>query len=121
MSYNFKDIPQVRPAEIKTYHSETYDRVSPSKSTFDAKGKTLFITAGGKFPFVVQLLLTTDIAQLPVSDTQSQNPLPKLVSHASSSSSVVNRSSPKQKRRSRKPTRTPKSRPTPPRSLTSHA
>jgi len=54
MAFNFKDIPQVRPAEIKTYHSVTYDRVSPSNSTFDAKGKTLFITAGGKFPLAVQ-------------------------------------------------------------------
>lgn len=49
MAYNFKDMPQFRPAEIATYHSETYERISPSNSTFDAKGKTLFITAGGKF------------------------------------------------------------------------
>jgi hypothetical protein len=43
-----KDMPQLRPAEIKTYHSETYDRISPKQTKFDAKGKTLFITAGGK-------------------------------------------------------------------------
>ena len=47
MAFNFKDIPQVRPAEIKTYHSKTYDRLSPSKTKFEAKGKTLLITAGG--------------------------------------------------------------------------
>jgi hypothetical protein len=46
--HNLKDYVHMRPAEIKTYHSETYDRISPSKSAFDAKGKTLFITAGGK-------------------------------------------------------------------------
>ncbi|GAB7327384.1 hypothetical protein MBLNU13_g11253t2 [Cladosporium sp. NU13] len=44
--HSLKDILQLRPAEIKTYHSETYDRISPSKTEFDAKGKTLFITAG---------------------------------------------------------------------------
>ena len=38
----------VRPAEIKTYHRTTYDRISPSK-TFDGKGKTVLITAGGAF------------------------------------------------------------------------
>jgi hypothetical protein len=48
-TYGFKDMPQVRPAEIKTYHSETYDRISPHNSKFDAKGKTLLITAGGMF------------------------------------------------------------------------
>ena len=48
MAYNFKDMPQFRPAEIKTYHSATYERISPSNSKFDAKGKTLFITAGGE-------------------------------------------------------------------------
>jgi hypothetical protein len=39
-TYGFKDMPQIRPAEIKTYHS--------------AKGKTLLITAGGMFPLTVQ-------------------------------------------------------------------
>jgi hypothetical protein len=53
-AYSFKDIPQVRPAEIKTYHSETYDRISPSNSKFGAKGKTLLITAGGMFLLTVQ-------------------------------------------------------------------
>jgi hypothetical protein len=53
-TYGFKDMPQIRPAEIKTYHSETYDRISPSNSKFDAKGKTLLITAGGMFPLTVQ-------------------------------------------------------------------
>jgi hypothetical protein len=60
MAFNFKDIPQVRPAEIKTYHSVTYDRVSPSRSTFDAKGKTLFITAGGMFSLILQQSAATD-------------------------------------------------------------
>lgn len=36
----------VRPAEIKTYHKETYPRISPSK-TLNGKGKTLLITGGG--------------------------------------------------------------------------
>jgi hypothetical protein len=54
MAFNFKDMLQIRPTEIKTYHCETYDRVSPSKTTFDAKGKTLFITAGGKFSSIAQ-------------------------------------------------------------------
>lgn len=35
-----------RPAEIKTYHKQPYDRISPSK-TFDGKGKTVLVTAGG--------------------------------------------------------------------------
>lgn len=48
--YSLKDYLQLRPAEIKTYHSETYDRISPAKTKFGAKGKTLFITAGGKTP-----------------------------------------------------------------------
>jgi len=34
------------PSAIKTYHKQPYERLSPSKSTFDAKGKTVFITAG---------------------------------------------------------------------------
>lgn len=37
----------VRPAEIKTYHKQPYDRISPTK-TFDGKGKTVLVTAGGK-------------------------------------------------------------------------
>jgi hypothetical protein len=42
------DLTQIpRPAEIKTYHSKTYDRISPSNTKFEAKGKTLLITAGG--------------------------------------------------------------------------
>ncbi|KAK4506278.1 hypothetical protein PRZ48_000008 [Zasmidium cellare] len=35
----------VRPAEIKTYHRTSYDRISPS-NTLDGKGKTVLITAG---------------------------------------------------------------------------
>ena len=46
--HSLKDILPLRPAEIKTYHSKTYDRISPTKTEFDAKGKTLFITAGGQ-------------------------------------------------------------------------
>jgi hypothetical protein len=48
--HSLKDYLQLRPTEIKTYHSETYDRISPTKTKFEAKGKTLFITAGGKTP-----------------------------------------------------------------------
>jgi hypothetical protein len=44
---DLSQMPQLRPAEIKTYHSKTYDRLSPSKTKFEAKGKTLLITAGG--------------------------------------------------------------------------
>lgn len=36
----------VRPAEIKTYHRTTYDRISPS-NTFNGQGKTVLVTAGG--------------------------------------------------------------------------
>jgi hypothetical protein len=54
MTFHFKDMLQIRPAEIKTYHSETYDRISPAKTTYDAKGKTLCITAGGKSSFNAQ-------------------------------------------------------------------
>ncbi|KAK5164255.1 uncharacterized protein LTR77_009949 [Saxophila tyrrhenica] len=35
-----------RPAEIKTYHINTYDRISPKSSGFDGKGKTVLITGG---------------------------------------------------------------------------
>lgn len=45
---DFKNQPHYRPAEIKTYHSTTYDRISPLTTKFDAKGKTVLITAGGK-------------------------------------------------------------------------
>lgn len=38
----------IRPAEIKTYHRDTYNRISPSK-TFDGKNKTVLITGGGSF------------------------------------------------------------------------
>lgn len=82
MAFNFKDIPRVRPTEIKTYHSVTYDRVSPSNSTFDAKGKTLFITAGGMLPYFNHSMPATDINKLPVSVTPSPSPSPKLASHA---------------------------------------
>ncbi|TKA69460.1 hypothetical protein B0A55_08328, partial [Friedmanniomyces simplex] len=43
---DFKNLPHFRPAEIKTYRSDTYDRISPSTTKFDAKGNTLLITAG---------------------------------------------------------------------------
>ena len=42
-SFSFLAIP--RPVE--TYHTKTYDRISPSKTTFNAKDKTVLITAGG--------------------------------------------------------------------------
>lgn len=50
MVFDFKNEPGFRPAEIKTYHQDTYDRISPTKTKFEGKGKTLFITAGGKQP-----------------------------------------------------------------------
>lgn len=43
------DLPaltMLRPAEIKTYHQSTYDRISPEK-TLRGEGKTVLITAGG--------------------------------------------------------------------------
>ncbi|GAB7327393.1 hypothetical protein MBLNU13_g11257t2 [Cladosporium sp. NU13] len=43
---DFKDMLHLRPAEINTYHNKTYDRISPSKTSFNATGKTLLITAG---------------------------------------------------------------------------
>jgi hypothetical protein len=39
-------LTHLRPAEIKTYHQTTYDRISPS-NTFDGKDKTVLITGGG--------------------------------------------------------------------------
>ena len=48
---DFKDMLHLRPAEINTYHHKTYDRISPSRTSFNAKGKTLLITAGGKSGF----------------------------------------------------------------------
>jgi len=36
----------LRPAEIKTYHRTTYDRIAPAK-TLKGEGKTVLITAGG--------------------------------------------------------------------------
>ena len=36
----------LRPAEIKTYHRTTYDRLAPT-TTFDGTNKTVLITAGG--------------------------------------------------------------------------
>lgn len=38
-------LTHLRPAEIKTYHQTTYDRISPS-ATFDGKDKTVLITGG---------------------------------------------------------------------------
>ena len=34
------------PRPVKTYHKETYSRLAPANSSFDAKGKTVLITAG---------------------------------------------------------------------------
>lgn len=34
------------PRPVKTYHSEPYDRISPSKTTFEAAGKTVLVTGG---------------------------------------------------------------------------
>lgn len=34
------------PRPVKTYHAETYDRISPSKTSFEAKDKSVFITGG---------------------------------------------------------------------------
>lgn len=79
--HSLKDVLQLRPTEIKTYHSETYDRISPTKTTFEAKGKTLFITAGGRLPprwFDLVLLLTP--MQRLVSAIRSASHSPKLVS-----------------------------------------
>jgi NAD(P)-dependent dehydrogenase (short-subunit alcohol dehydrogenase family) len=36
------------PRPTKTYHSESYDRISPSTSQFDGKGKTVLITGGSE-------------------------------------------------------------------------
>ena len=48
MAMDLKNLLHFRPAEIKTYHTTTYDRISPTNTTFDARGKTVLITAGGK-------------------------------------------------------------------------
>jgi hypothetical protein len=44
---DLSQMTELRPAEIKTYHNKTYDRISPLNTKFEAKGKTLLITAGG--------------------------------------------------------------------------
>jgi short-subunit dehydrogenase len=44
MATSGKDFP--RPSEIMTYHTKTYDRIDPTSSGFDGKGKTVFITGG---------------------------------------------------------------------------
>ena len=62
---DFKDMLHLRPAEIKTYRSETYDRISPSKTSFDAKGKTLLITAGGKSGFRLVFAVKIAINRIP--------------------------------------------------------
>lgn len=36
------------PRPTKTYHSQAYDRLSPSKSKFDGKGKTVLVTGGSE-------------------------------------------------------------------------
>ncbi|SMY20975.1 unnamed protein product [Zymoseptoria tritici ST99CH_1A5] len=36
------------PRPTKTYHSKTYDRISPSASQFDGNGKTVLITGGSE-------------------------------------------------------------------------
>ena len=35
------------PRPTPTLHNDTYDRISPAKTTFEAQGKTVLITAGG--------------------------------------------------------------------------
>jgi hypothetical protein len=50
---------QLRPAEIKTYHKTSYDRISPSK-TLDGKNKTVLITGGGTFLHSNRLLASID-------------------------------------------------------------
>lgn len=105
MPFDFKDLLEVRPAEIKTYHQNTYDRISPLNTKFDAKGKTLFITAGG-ISFTSHLVwssLLTPLQQL-VSAIPSPSPSPKPASPVSSSSSAANQFSMKRRKRSRKPT-----------------
>ncbi|EME44037.1 hypothetical protein DOTSEDRAFT_71740 [Dothistroma septosporum NZE10] len=39
-------VVQDLPRPVKTYHTETYDRISPSKAQFKGKGKTVLITGG---------------------------------------------------------------------------
>ncbi|KAK4498955.1 hypothetical protein PRZ48_009466 [Zasmidium cellare] len=34
------------PRPVKTYHQKSYDRISPSKTQFDGKGKTVLVTGG---------------------------------------------------------------------------
>lgn len=46
ISMDMSTFLHLRPAKIKTYHTKTYDRISPLQ-TSNAQGKTLLITAGG--------------------------------------------------------------------------
>jgi hypothetical protein len=63
----------LRPAEIKTYHHTTYDRISPS-NTFDGKNKTVLITGGG-----MRLIIELHRADADVwKQVASASPLPNL-------------------------------------------
>ncbi|KAK3702114.1 hypothetical protein LTR37_015089 [Vermiconidia calcicola] len=44
MGLSGHDFP--RPSDMKTYHTETYARISPKTSGFDGKGKTVLVTGG---------------------------------------------------------------------------
>jgi len=40
------DIESMAPHPTQTYHTKSYDRIDPAKSTFEGKAKTVLITAG---------------------------------------------------------------------------
>ncbi|KAF2717948.1 NAD(P)-binding protein [Polychaeton citri CBS 116435] len=43
---NFSSPLTAIPRPVKTYHHQSYPRINPSNTSFDARGKTVFVTAG---------------------------------------------------------------------------
>jgi hypothetical protein len=46
---DFASALYLRPGAITRYHQKSYERISRAKTTFEAQGKTVLITAGGPF------------------------------------------------------------------------
>lgn len=76
MGLSGKDFP--RPSQIKTYHTQTYARINPSKSGFNGKGKTIFITGGatGVGYSICRAFADTGVAKI-VIVSRSPKPLEK--------------------------------------------
>lgn len=46
VGFENSSIDYLIPRPVNIYHGKTYDRIAPSKTTFNAKGKSVLITAG---------------------------------------------------------------------------